>query len=177
MAFNVTRLKIKGMSLIEFLTVISIVIVLTTVATPFLGSLISRYQAESAGYHILATLKFCRAEALKRENDVSCTIHASDTNKNVLTKIFLDDDTSGAYEEGKDTLLSSSTISNTSFLQITPADSQWIYNRQGVSDNVTVGQLQLCSLMPDKKVLLNTIYIDPLGVTYIKEAEADATCA
>ncbi len=167
---------LKGMSLVEFITVIAIVGVLTTVAAPFLGDLIARYQAEAAGNHVLSTLKYCRVEALKRENNVICEINASTENKNVTSRIYADTNNSGSYEANADQLLNSSVMSNTSFLKVSPAESTWTYNRTGTADNTALQQIVFCSVIEDKSLHLETIYIDPRGVIYMKEAENNANC-
>ena len=168
--------RLQGLSLIEFMTVVAIIVISTTVATPFMGDLIARYQAEAASHQLLATLKYCRVEALKRKNIVHCDINASEEEKNVVSTVYADDDNSNSYTQAGDTLLSFTTVSNTGFLQISPASTSWSYDRQGLASNNTIAQIKLCSKIAGQLRPLSSIFIDPLGVSYIQEARENDAC-
>lgn len=165
-----------GMSLIELLTVVSIIMILTAVASPFLGTLMSKYQAEAAGYHILATLKYCRSEGINRKNNVSCVIEGSLADKNVKTTVYVDNNANGSFEQAADLLLSSSVMSNTSFLKMTPASSTFTYNRQGMSSNTSLQTMVLCATIAGATRKLNTIFVDAQGAPFVQGAAHDETC-
>jgi len=171
---TIKQIKVNyGLSLIEFMTVVAIVVVLTSVSIPYLGSIISRYQAESSGYHMLAGLKFCRVEALKREKDITCEINAA--NKNVVSRVYIDNNTSNSFDTDTDKLLISSTMSNTSYLKVVPELSRWTFDKEGFPNNNQLDQVKLCVVLNNKSTHLNTIFVDPEGVIYMKDAN-NAPC-
>ncbi len=173
---GIQKYSTHGMSLIEFMCVIAIVVILTAIASPFLGQLMARYQAESAGNHVLSILKLCRIEALKQEKNVGCNINASDENKNVSSIVYVDENASGAYEASVDKLLNTSIMNNTSFLKVTPSEISWTYNRHGSTQTPLPDRIYFCSLSGDKSNYLNSIMIDPKGVVYLKEANSNESC-
>ncbi|MEK9802387.1 MAG: GspH/FimT family pseudopilin [Curvibacter sp.] len=65
-----TPRRARGFTLIELMTVVVILTVLTLVAAPGLQSLISGQRARSAAHDLISDLILARSEAVKRNRDV-----------------------------------------------------------------------------------------------------------
>jgi len=66
-----TRLQSRGFTLIEMMTVVTIMTVLVLAAVPNMRSLIANQRAQSAAYDLIADLALARSEAVKRNKDVA----------------------------------------------------------------------------------------------------------
>lgn len=60
----------RGFTLIELMTVVSMLTILILVAVPGLQSLIANQRARSTAYDLMADLSLARSEAVKRNKDV-----------------------------------------------------------------------------------------------------------
>ena len=63
--------KSRGFTLIELMTVITIMTLLVMVAVPNMRSLIANQRAQSAAYDLISDLALARSEAVKRNKDVA----------------------------------------------------------------------------------------------------------
>lgn len=61
----------RGFTLIELMTVITIMTLLLMVAVPNMRSLIANQRAQAAAYDLIADLALARSEAVKRNKDVA----------------------------------------------------------------------------------------------------------
>ena len=65
------RRKSRGFTLIEMMTVITIMTLLVAIAVPNMRSLIANQRAQSAAYDLISDLALARSEAVKRNKDVA----------------------------------------------------------------------------------------------------------
>ena len=164
----------KGFTLIELLSVVAIIIVLTAVSSPFLGAMYARYQAESAGDHILASLNFCRIESFKRSENIICQINTNTDTNRIVSKVILDSNDNGIFDQASDTLVSSSTMTGTSFLALQPTNLELVFNKRGISNITTTQVLKLCAGLTNSLRHLYSIRVDINGRAIIEAGDNNA---
>jgi len=69
----------KGITLIEVLVMLAVVVILTLLSIPLFSSLIQHYRITSAAEQLYSTLQYARTEAIKRNTSVYVSVTTGDT--------------------------------------------------------------------------------------------------
>lgn len=162
-----------GFTLLELLAVVTIIVVLTAVSSPFLGSIVARHQAESSGLQVLTSLKLCRVEALKRQTNISCDMSYSPTDQAVITRVYADNNNNNTYDTAGDTLIDESSIEDAGLLAMRPNTLQVKFRPWGDTVGAGLQNVKFCAGFNNDLVLYTTISIDQQGATFMKKIAND----
>jgi type IV fimbrial biogenesis protein FimT len=139
--FGRLGLQHSGVSLIEVLTVIVIVAILTTLAVPSFRDVTQRNRIASQINSFIADLQFARSEAIKRGVSVTVCPSTSGAACSGLNAwhsgwiVFSDVDQSGSVNGSDQVLRRQTGLSNSDTFRVTPAANVVVtYNREGFAN-------------------------------------------
>lgn len=151
-AVRVTLVSMQGITLVEMMVTLSIVAILTVLATPSFTGIIQKARLQAEANSLVGDLQFARSEAIKRGQPVSLCPSSNGTACS-MTKpyaweqgwiVFNDVNGSGSLDAPTDAPLRvRSSLSNGDTVTPTPSASAVVYSRDGFATNLSNGTVTM----------------------------------
>ena len=157
-----------GFTLIEMLTVMSVLAVLLAIATPGLASLISANALSAAQSELASALVLARSEALKRGASVMVAAAApvSGAEFSGGWRIFVDTNGNGVYDSDEVIVREQPAFRGDLRLATTSSATTVTFNGRGFLAPATMVTINICSTAAPKSYQLR---IEPVGLADVSE--------
>lgn len=164
---NMPQLKQQGFSLIELMIVVSIIVVVASLAAPAYRGWIQNTKVRTATESILNGIQKARAEALKRNTPVRFSLAANaGWTVACVTPTLCNDLTSGIVDTRN------SNEGDTSSVVVTPAAGNVTFNGLGIQTTAGLSQVDLTLAQADRPL---SIRISAGGTVRMCDPNASST--